>query len=365
MNDIKTAYAVAYVNGMQLCSTDAYGELSDVPEEVRSAKQGCGSPTGDAKAYIRRGATIVDLGCGAGLDAFLAARLVGKSGRVIGVDFAPEALAIARRCALPNTEFVEADFRELPLADCSADVVISNCAINLADDKTAVFDEIYRVLRPGSCFVISDITAFAPTPHYIRNDHELISRCIGGALEFTELAALARNAGFCGFGAVSVKGYARIDGLDFVSVTVAAHKAPKAKGSAAVTLTGPASRAVTECGEFRRGAPQAVSDEAAAILRLPAYRPYFSFKEAAPVRKILPKGDLCKYTGNFAVLTGAFLEIEDDDGHIYRLGAPLEVCDKTSAVLGRHGYRELVTLINRAAGRSVNALDASCGDGCC
>ncbi|MDR2421073.1 MAG: methyltransferase domain-containing protein [Oscillospiraceae bacterium] len=366
MSGIKTAYAAAYADGTALCSTNAYGDLSAVPEEVRNARQGCGSPTGDAKAYIKRGDVVVDLGCGAGLDAFLAALLVGERGRVVGVDFTPEALSIARRNAFPNMEFEEADFRELPLADCSADVIISNCAINLAEDKTAVFAEIYRVLKPGGRFVISDITAFQPVPLYIRHDREMLKRCIGGALEFAEFAALARRAGLLGFGAVSVRGYARIDGLDFVSVTAAAHKVPEAEGGGApVVLTGPMSRAVTEFGEFRRGETRDADAETAAALRLPAYKPYFSFKEAPPVRKILPKSGACRYTGNFAVLTGAFSEIEDDDGHICRLGEPIEVCGKTSAVFGKRGYRGLVTLINRAAGRDVEAADAVCGGGCC
>jgi hypothetical protein len=213
--------------------------------------------------------------------------------------------------------------------------------------------------------VISDIVAFAPVPQYIRNDRELLRRCIGGAMEFSQFARLVTDAGLHGFGVVNAKGYARIDGLDFMSVTVVAHRVAAGARSATVTLTGPMSRAVTTFGEFLRGVPQTVGATAAAALRLPVYAPYFDFGESAETRSILPEATTCKYTGNFAALTAAFSEIEDDDGHVLRLGEPLEVCDKTTAVLSRRGYSELVTIQNRAAGRGVDALDVLCGDDCC
>ncbi|MDR2357847.1 MAG: methyltransferase domain-containing protein [Oscillospiraceae bacterium] len=367
MNEVQNAYAAAYVGGEALCSTDAYGDLHAVPEEVRSAKQGCGSPIDAARASIRPGMTVLDLGCGAGTDCFLAAESVGATGNVVGVDFTPEALAIARRNARANMRFIETDFEKLPLDDSSVDVVISNCALNLASDKAAAFAEIYRVLKSGGCFVISDIAAFQSVPNYIRGDREMISRCIGGAMEFKVFAALTRNAGLRGFGAVNVRGYARIDGLDFVSATVTAHKTTPARDEKpkAVTLTGPMLRAATEFGEFKRGETQTVSAEAAEMLCLPYCAPHFSFETNAPTASIPPERTTCKYTGSFAVLTGGFLEIEDDDGHTYRLGEPLEVCDKTAAVLAQGGYRELITIINRAAGRGVDARDMLCGDGCC
>jgi ubiquinone/menaquinone biosynthesis C-methylase UbiE len=381
---IRADYAEAVADGTCLCGTDAYDDmdLSFIPEYVRNAKQGCASPLADAQALIKPGDVTLDLGCGAGLDVFLAAKLVGETGRAVGIDMTPEMLEIANRAApevaqnlgYENTEFHLAQIEDLPLSDGSVDTVISNCVVNLSGDKPRVFSEVFRVLKPGGAFVISDVFATMPVPHYIQNDAALISRCIGGASELGSFADIVTGAGFRGLRVMSSGGYTRIDGLDFISATVSAMKPAVTSDNCEyhAMLAGPPSRAVTDFGkEFRRGVPQTVSGDEAALLKSPAYSDYFRVADTPAALNaddftcILPVPGACKYTGKFVTLAAAFTELEDDDNHIYRRGEPLEICEKTAAVLDFHLYKKLFILVDRAAGRSVDANETDCGDGCC
>jgi arsenite methyltransferase len=159
---------------------------------------GCGNPTG--LLSLRRGETVVDLGSGAGIDCFLAARKVGRRGRVIGVDMTPEMIARARANArqgdFPQVEFRLGEIEHLPLADASADVLVSNCVINLAPDQGAVYREAFRVLRPGGRLAVSDVVATRPIPKAEREDPALWSSCASGAASPTEIRHLLRRAGF-------------------------------------------------------------------------------------------------------------------------------------------------------------------------
>jgi arsenite methyltransferase len=145
---------------------------------------GCGNPT--ALAEIREGDTVLDLGSGAGFDAFLAAEKVGKTGKVIGVDMTQEMIDKARENAKKyghdNTEFISGDIEDLPLDDKSIDIIISNCVINLAPDKSKVFKEVCRVLKPDGRMFASDIVLLEELSEEQRKDSKLISSCIGGAL---------------------------------------------------------------------------------------------------------------------------------------------------------------------------------------
>jgi SAM-dependent methyltransferase len=140
-------------------------EMRSVPEEA-AVTHGCGNPA--ALAQLKQGQTILDLGCGGGLDAFLAAQRVGPGGRVIGLDITPEmvekAKASARKGGYENVEFRVAQIEELPVADDSVDVVISNCVINHAPDKPAVFREVHRVLKPGGSMFVSDLVTTGRFP---------------------------------------------------------------------------------------------------------------------------------------------------------------------------------------------------------
>jgi arsenite methyltransferase len=159
---------------------------------------GCGVPT--EHAGIQPGHTVLDLGAGAGIDAFVARRLVGEAGQVYGVDMTPDMVAKARanvqKLGYQNVEFRLGEIERLPFERDSIDVVISNCVLNLVPDKVRAFAEIYRVLRPGAHFCVSDIVASAPLPESIRDATSLYVGCVAGAESEANYLAIVANAGF-------------------------------------------------------------------------------------------------------------------------------------------------------------------------
>jgi len=159
---------------------------------------GCGNP--QAIAALEAGNTVLDLGSGAGFDCFLAAGQVGEKGRVIGVDMTPGMIAKARSNAesrhIESVEFRLGEIENLPVADGTVDVIISNCVINLSPDKLRVFREAFRVLRPGGRLAISDIVAFAELPDSLREDMELYAGCIAGAVAVDDLLKMLEATGF-------------------------------------------------------------------------------------------------------------------------------------------------------------------------
>ncbi len=176
-------------------------ELAAIPAEANMGLS-CGNPT--AMAGLRSGEVVVDLGCGGGLDVFLAAAKVAPNGRAIGIDMTPEMLDLARRNAEaaiakglpPVVEFHQAMIDRLPQADASVDCVISNCVINLAPDKPAVFREIARVLKPGGRLAVSDIALKKPLPPEIASDVMAYVGCIAGAILVTDYEQGLKKAGF-------------------------------------------------------------------------------------------------------------------------------------------------------------------------
>jgi len=172
-------------------------ELKSVPEGANLGL-GCGNPI--ALASLKEGETVLDLGSGAGLDCFLAANKVGKKGKVIGVDMTPEMIEKARENAkkgnYENVEFRLGEVENIPTADNSVDVVISNCVINLSPDKTRVFNEAFRVLKPGGRLMVSDITLLKELPAFIRDSIAAYVGCISGALMKDEYLKVIREAGF-------------------------------------------------------------------------------------------------------------------------------------------------------------------------
>ncbi|MGE0015056.1 MAG: arsenite methyltransferase [Candidatus Methanomethylophilaceae archaeon] len=159
---------------------------------------GCGNPV--AIASLKEGERVLDLGSGGGFDSFLARRRVGETGLVIGVDMTPEMIKLARNNAkksgFDNVEFRLGEIENLPVADCSVDVIISNCVINLSPDKKRVFEEAYRVLRRGGRLSISDVVATADIPEEVRNNLASISGCIAGAEHADRLEDMLKSAGF-------------------------------------------------------------------------------------------------------------------------------------------------------------------------
>lgn len=176
-------------------------ELSSIPAEANMGLS-CGNPT--AIANLREGEVVLDLGSGGGLDVFLAAQKVGIEGRAIGIDMTPEMLELARRNAAKrleegapdNVEFHQATIDALPLADSSVDCVISNCVINLAPDKRAVFREVARVLKPGGRLAVSDIALKRPLPPEVSRDVMAYVGCIAGAILIEDYRQGLREAGF-------------------------------------------------------------------------------------------------------------------------------------------------------------------------
>lgn len=172
-------------------------ELASVPEGANMGL-GCGNP--QAIAALRSGETVLDLGSGAGFDCFLAARQVGSTGKVIGVDMTPDMISKARENARKgsynNVEFRLGEIEHLPVPDASVDVIISNCVINLSTDKPGVFREAYRALKPGGRLAVSDVVATAELPKDVRNDLALYSACVAGAAFITDLESILADIGF-------------------------------------------------------------------------------------------------------------------------------------------------------------------------
>jgi SAM-dependent methyltransferase len=188
--------------GGAVASTELGYDAADLAELPKGADMGLGCGTPLAFAALTDGEIVLDLGSGGGIDAFLAAKQVGPRGKVIGVDMTPDMLAKARanaqRVAASNVEFRLGEIESLPISDRSVDVVVSNCVINLSPDKTAVFREAFRVLRPGGRLAISDIVASAPLPKHIADDPAALSGCIAGAPAIADLKAELEAAGFAG-----------------------------------------------------------------------------------------------------------------------------------------------------------------------
>jgi SAM-dependent methyltransferase len=172
-------------------------DLEHIPQEAIMGL-GCGNPT--AIADLKTGEVVLDLGSGAGVDVFLAANRVGPTGRVIGIDMTEEmvdkAKGIAREHGYHNVEFRLGEIEKLPVEDDSVDAIISNCVINLSPDKSRVFREAYRVLKPGGRLTVSDIVSEGVLPDKIKSDSNAWACCIGGALEQQEYLDKIRKAGF-------------------------------------------------------------------------------------------------------------------------------------------------------------------------
>jgi len=183
-------------------------DAASVPEGANLGL-GCGAPL--AAAALREGETVLDLGSGAGFDAFLAAHEVGSNGRVIGVDMTDEMLAKARanaqRAGLRNIEFRKGHIEALPVDDARIDVVLSNCVINLVPDKAAVYREVARVLRPGGRMVISDVVLNEPLPEAIAADVAALTGCVAGASLRDQYLATIVAAGLTAIEIVSDKGF--------------------------------------------------------------------------------------------------------------------------------------------------------------
>jgi SAM-dependent methyltransferase len=207
VNDVQKKYAAVAAGTLSSdhagvrAVAQAFGysadELNSIPPEANMGLS-CGNPT--AFASLKPGETVLDLGCGGGLDVFLAARRVGPAGKAIGVDMTPEMIDRARKNALAqrlsNVEFHLAQIDRLPVADNSVACIISNCVINLAPDKSAVFREMFRVLKPGGRVAVSDIALKKPLPQEVAANVMAYIGCIAGAIGIADYERELKNAGF-------------------------------------------------------------------------------------------------------------------------------------------------------------------------
>ncbi|MBQ27720.1 MAG: hypothetical protein CMH81_06225 [Nitrospiraceae bacterium] len=271
------------------CTIDGYSEeeLSHIPQEVRERSYGCGSPM--RSAGIEESETIVDFGSGAGIDCFVAARKTSCSGRVIGVDMTDNMLQVAERnrCQVSkllgydNVEFRKGYLEEIPVQDKTADLVTSNCVINLSPDKKAVFSEIWRILKNGGRTVISDIVSECLVPPTIKVNNQLWGECIAGALTEEEFIASLEEAGFYGIELLQKVVYRDVEGHRFNAVTVRGYKyemsvGPSENGFVAI-YRGPMKMVVDEAGKaYHRGESVPVSAHTAARLQTYPYTSLFT-----------------------------------------------------------------------------------------
>lgn len=386
---VSDRYARAASTGEQMCCPTSY-DFADlksfIPEEVLKISYGCGTPAG--LKTVSHGETVLDIGSGGGIDCFEASRLVGPTGRVIGIDMTDTMLAIARKNApivatnldypMSNVEFCKGMADAIPVIDGAVDLIISNCVINLAPDKRKVFREMFRVAKPGGRFTISDIVADLPVPQYLVHDADKWGDCLSGALTLTDYIAGMVGAGFLGIHLIKSSPWQVIDGIHFFSVTLTGYKLPAGAPVSTVrygTLRGPFSRAVDELGTtYLRGIPQPITPAAVGLLSQAPLASHFLLSsdplwlDRADDRwsAVYPADAPCLWQGHFAMLAGPFVEVADDDHHVYRRGEPVEICSKTLQVLEADGYAPHFAIINRAC-QNVNSDAVTCSpnEGCC
>ena len=301
-------YATAAIRPQkELCCPSNYtpADLSHIPPEVLDISYGCGSPV--TQANIEPGESVLDLGSGGGIDCFIAAKMAGEQGQVIGIDMTDEMLRnanasreiVARNLGFDNVRFMKGFLEEIPLADECVDLVTSNCVINLSAQKEKVFQEIFRVLRTGGRFVISDIVSDREVPVSMKRDKILWSECISGAVTEEEFFHITKKLGFYGLEVANRYLYKEVDGFKFYSVTARGYKYMKS----------------TEC----------------------------------------------KYAGQYAIYKGPFSSVSDDDGHTYLTGIPMEICTDTAWKLSNPPYKGMF-IISDMQNKEVKT---SCGPKCC
>jgi MoaA/NifB/PqqE/SkfB family radical SAM enzyme/ubiquinone/menaquinone biosynthesis C-methylase UbiE len=253
--------------------------LTFIPLDSRKRSYGCGSPVQDAAP--QPGEILVDLGSGSGVECFLAAAQVGPTGKVFGIDMTPEMLELARKSQVSvvgelgydNVEFRQGYLEELPLPEATADVVISNCVINLSPDKRTTFHEIYRVLKPGGRLVVSDIVTDTSIPVAIKNNLKFRGECLGGALQQEQLLAMLRAVGFAEAQLLKRFPYRQEGRTRFFSLTFSCRKPAPSDQDMAVVYRGPMAALAGEDGSLLfRGRPARVSSRLAGQLGETVFR---------------------------------------------------------------------------------------------
>lgn len=293
-----------------LCCPVSYDreDIAHIPRDVLDRFYGCGGPM--SLAGVRPGETVVDLGCGAGIDVFIAAKKVGPQGKAIGIDMTDPMLGVAGQNKSRVAEVLGYDavelrkgyLEEVPLPDKSADVVTSNCVINLSPDKRTVFREMWRILKDHGRIVVSDIVADRALPPDLKVNVHLWGECVSGALPEDEFVSELERAGFYGIAILKKEFWKEVEGHDFTSVTVRGYKFQKTSG--------------------------------------------------------------CVFLGHRAVYLGPYVSVTDEEGHLFPRGREVEICTDTLAKLSHEPYRGAFLLLEPGEARPV-AFTADCGPGCC
>lgn len=334
---------------------DFGNEAAHVPAEASARSYGCGSPVLDAEPAP--GETVVDLGCGAGMECAIAARRVGPGGRVIGVDMLDEMLEVSRRTAAhaaselgydvfePRKGYLEA----IPCPEAHADAVISNCVINLAVNKRRTFQEVLRVLKPGGRLVVADVVTDEEPPVAIRTSERLRGECLGGAMLQHELFALLEDCGFEAITLLKRFPYRTVAGHRFYSVTYRAQR-PRAAAEERVVYRGPYAAVLTDDGRIlRRGVP-------ALLAAPPAFptEPVFVLDGEGGVSNLdIGAGCACFIPPDEAAPRGETrAKITDREGCVV-CGAPLDYLEVATIARCRFCGRELSTSARCRAGHFV------------
>jgi 7,8-dihydro-6-hydroxymethylpterin dimethyltransferase len=293
-----------------LCCPVSYDreDIAHIPKDVIDRFYGCGGPM--SVAGVKPGETVVDLGSGAGIDVFIAAKKVGATGRAIGVDMTDPMLGVAgeNRSKVAGAlgydvvEFRKGYLEQVPVEDRSADLVTSNCVINLSPDKKKVFAEMWRILKDHGRIVVSDIVADRALPPNLRVNVHLWGECISGALAEEEFLAQLEKAGFYGVSTLKKQFWKEVEGYNFYSVTVRGYKFHKTAG--------------------------------------------------------------CVFQGHRAVYLGPYTSVMDEEGHLFPRGQAIEVCTDTLSKLSHDPYR-LSFLLLEPGVAVPESVAASCGPDCC
>ncbi|OGR90622.1 MAG: hypothetical protein A3J74_05840 [Elusimicrobia bacterium RIFCSPHIGHO2_02_FULL_57_9] len=277
----------------ELCCPVKYdeSEVGHIPQEVIDRFYGCGSPI--SQADVRPGETTLDLGSGAGIDCFIAAKKVGPQGKVIGVDMTAPMLrvaneskpAVARNLGYDVVEFRKGYLETIPTDDKSVDLVTSNCVINLSPDKSKVFSEIWRILKDNGRLVVADIVSDQPVPLGLQAHKDLWGECISGALSEQEFISGLERAGFYGISLLKKTFWKEVEGHKFYSITVRGFKFEKKSGCSFIgqraIYWGPYKAVIDEEGHlFPRGEVIEVCTDTAAKLKTSPYAGHFQIAES-------------------------------------------------------------------------------------
>jgi MoaA/NifB/PqqE/SkfB family radical SAM enzyme/SAM-dependent methyltransferase len=302
--------AAAETPQAELCCPTKYDDsaISHIPQDVIDRFYGCGSPM--TTAGIQPGETVVDLGSGAGIDVFIAAKFVGAEGRAIGVDMTDRMLSVAREnqpkvaaaLGYDAVEFKEGFLEKIPMEAKSVDLVTSNCVVNLSPDKPRVFEEIWRVLKDHGRILISDIVAENKVPPHLKVNAQLWGECLTGSLTQEEFIAELERAGFYGIEVLKKVYWKDVEGHPFYSVTVRGYKFEKTsgcvfKGHQAIYL-GPGKAFIDEEGhQFPRNEAYEICTDTVAKLSNPPYKNFFAIlqpgEERAGYACCGPDGECC------------------------------------------------------------------------